>query len=520
MASQANSIRQKSIILSVVAVVVCAVASILTSAEGRKFASRELEIADAVQRNGTIFDDWPKPEFAIVLSGEMNGYLEPCGCAGLDNQKGGLKRRHTLFKQLAERGWPTVKLDMGGLVRRVGPQSEMKYRYALKSLTELGYDVVAFGIRELLLSTDAVVYALANLDASTNPMVSANIGVFGFDNGFSQKFKIIEVAGRRIGVTSVLGNNHNPALQNLPNVVRKTPEQGVREVLPELEKAGCDLLVLLAHAEPAEARQLAKQFPQFDYIATAGGAEIPPDRLEPVENSKAKLVQAGHKGMYVVVLGFFDDPENPVRFQAVPLDHRFEDSAEMQRVLVEYQDELKSVGLDGLGLLGVKNPIDGFVGSEACADCHTTAAEEFAKTPHSHATATLVELDPARHFDPECLSCHVTGWRPEKYFPYESGYVSLEKTPHLTDNGCENCHGPGQAHVAAEMGDVEADEAELERLRSRLRLKIVENEGNKEGQVFKDAKVVNMCIKCHDEDNSPEFDFQEYWPHVEHYGKD
>ena len=47
----------------------------------------------------------------------------------------------------------------------------------------------------------------------------------------------------------------------------------------------------------------------------------------------------------------------------------------------------------------------------------------FEKTPHYHATDTLVKLDPPRHFDPECLSCHVTGWNPQEYFPYKSGYT-------------------------------------------------------------------------------------------------
>ena len=148
------------------------------------------------------------------------------------------------------------------------------------------------------------------------------------------------------------------------------------------------------------------------------------------------------------------------------------------------------------------------------------ASEEFEKTPHSHATQTLVDLDPPRQFDPECLSCHVTGWAPQEYFPYASGFLSLNETPHLTDNGCENCHGPGQSHVAAESGEVDADDAEIERLRAAMRLTILENEGNKDGQVYKEAVVVKMCMQCHDEDNSPDFDFQEYWPKVEHYGKD
>lgn len=120
--------------------------------------------------------------------------------------------------------------------------------------------------------------------------------------------------------------------------------------------------------------------------------------------------------------------------------------------------------------------------------------------------------------DPECLSCHVTGWEPQKYFPFTGGYMSLEKTPNLTGNGCENCHGPAAKHVAVELGELEVSAQEQEKLRADLRLQVVENEGNKEGQTL--GAVVNMCLQCHDLDNSPDFDFQKYWPQVEHHGKE
>ena len=29
-------------------------------------------------------------------------------------------------------------------------------------------------------------------------------------------------------------------------------------------------------------------------------------------------------------------------------------------------------------------------------------------------------------------------------------------------------------------------------------------------------KAVNNCLECHDLDNSPNFDFDTYWPQVEH----
>ena len=41
----------------------------------------------------------------------------------------------------------------------------------------------------------------------------------------------------------------------------------------------------------------------------------------------------------------------------------------------------------------------------------------------------------------ECYACHATG------YGKPGGFVSLEKTPHLANAGCEVCHGPGGAHA-------------------------------------------------------------------------
>ncbi len=100
----------------------------------------------------------------------------------------------------------------------------------------------------------------------------------------------------------------------------------------------------------------------------------------------------------------------------------------------------------------------------------------------------------------------MTGWNPQQYYPYESGYLSLEKSAHLTGNGCENCHGPASQHVAAENGDIDADDALLEKLRKALHLTL----DNAERQ----------CMECHDLDNSPDFHvrgaFEKYWDRIRH----
>lgn len=471
---------------------------------------------DPIKANGSIFVDWPKPDVVFLFSGEQEGYLEPCGCAGLNNQKGGLKRRQTLIKELEAKGWPVVSMDVGGQVKRFGAQSDIKFRYAIESLVKIGYEAIGFGPKDLKMD---ILSVAINLDEDANPFVSANVGIAGFDSGFTKRFKIIEKGGVRIGVTGVLGKQYIADLKQMDDVELMDPSEAIRQVLPELRKAECDQLVLLSFASPEESREFARQFPEFNWVVTAEGAEEPPAELADIEGSRGHVVEVAHKGMYVVAVGIYKSGPKAYRYQRVPLDSRFKDSPEMQAMLVTYQRELQTLGLENLGLRPLPYKTQQlFAGSEICGDCHTSAMEVFQNTPHAHATDSLVHLTPPRQYDPECLSCHVTGWEPQKYFPFVSGYLSLEATPQLVGNGCENCHGPAAKHAAVEGGELDASEEEQERLRAALRLTVVENEGNRDKQVF--GSVVQGCVQCHDVDNSPDFDFQAYWPEVAHEGKD
>jgi hypothetical protein len=81
----------------------------------------------------------------------------------------------------------------------------------------------------------------------------------------------------------------------------------------------------------------------------------------------------------------------------------------------------------------------GYVGNEACSDCHQEAVDFWKTTVHASAWKTLV--DRGQQYDYECTGCHVTGWE-------KPGGSNMAKTEGLVDVGCETCHGPGSIHVA------------------------------------------------------------------------
>jgi hypothetical protein len=468
-------------------------------------------VATFRERNGAVFADWPAPRAVIVVTGELDGYIEPCGCTGKANQKGGLSRRQNFLRAIEGAGWPLVAVDLGGQVKRFGRQTEAKFQSIVDGLRTMGYSGVGFGPGDLRLPAEELIAAVAAVGDQPTPFVGGNVGLLGIDAGITPRFRVVEAGGLRIGITSVLGDTAAAQFRN--DDVQVVPAaRALAEVAADLARADCDHQVLLAWATPEETRALAAAHPQFDIVAAAGGADEPP--LEPQTlPGGAMLVELGHKGMFAVAVGLFDDPERPRRAQRVPLDARWGEAQDMIDVLAGYQRKLETLGFEGLGLVPIRHPSGRrFAGSAACADCHAHAYEVWEGSPHATALTTLEEQVPRRDADPECLSCHVVGWAPQRFEPFEGGFAGLQATPHLAHQGCENCHGPAAAHTAVERGDVRASAEERDRLRRELVLTLATPEGRQ--------KAVNNCLECHDLDNSPQFDFDEYWPAVEHNDPD
>ncbi len=157
------------------------------------------------------------------------------------------------------------------------------------------------------------------------------------------------------------------------------PVAAIKKVLPKL-KGQTDYLVLLANATKDETMALARQFPEFNIVVTSDGQPEPPDKKQKMPGIKTLYIEVGHKGMNAIVLGLYDDPQQPVRYQSVPLDSRFDPaSKEMKMLMAAYQDQLKALGFAGLGLRPVP----------AAADSRPTANSS-ARRSANHATKILI----------------------------------------------------------------------------------------------------------------------------------
>jgi hypothetical protein len=472
-----------------------------------------------------LLDGWSKPAVALVFSGEQHGYVEPCGCSV--TQSGGLSRRADLMRQLDEKGWPYTAFDLGGLVRKDNLQNRIKYQVMLAALKDLGYKALGLGPEELSMERLELGFLVTQAPQRSDPtglaLVNANVEFTLFkDAPPTQIAKVVTINGHKIGVTAIFGKTLVAALfgdAGDPNIKVKDPAQALPAAIAELKRQNAEVMVLLSHAERSESVELAKKFPDFQIVATARGPEDGEDSAERIGSSL--LVSVGQKGKHVAIVGYYPEDKNrPFRYELVDLDkERFHDTAKMLDRLREYQHMLEA-SYDAV-LKDFAHPPhpsgDTFAGVETCKDCHKKAYGIWKDSKHAHAYQSLItgregtKHPIPRNHDPECINCHTTGWDPQGGFPYISGFESLEKTPKLKDQQCENCHGPAAKHVALELAwkkDPKAvKKADLDAARGRARLKVAEVEKT-------------LCFKCHDYENDPNFNFAEFWPQIEHKGKD
>jgi len=465
-----------------------------------------------------LVKDWEKPAITLFVSGRLHGYIEPCGCTGLDKQKGGLLRRRTCQKILLNRGWDLVSIDAGNQIRRVSQQAKLKLRTTYEALCKtMDYSAVGLGVDDLKLPAIDMFQIMADVNDGESPFVCANVQVF--DDSMSKPYTIVEKNSKKIGITMAVGDEHLDDLRANDGLEVKTVSQGLSAIARPMLAEKCDLNILMVQSDPETCKKIAEKFPIFDLLITSGGAGDP--TLQPVIVTTGKhttqIIQVGVKGMYAGIIGIFEkNGTKSLKYERVPMDARFEDAVEMRKAFLKYQNDLKLLWERGeLEDIKPRRHPSGskYVGSAVCADCHDAEYDIWADGidgnggPHERATRDLT--DPGertwvkRNFDPECVSCHATGWNPQLYYPYETGFTDILAHDHLSGNGCENCHGPGSAHVESEeAGD------ENEQLRKAM-------------IVTKAEAKAKLCLSCHDLDNSPDYalaedGFEQFWPAIAH----
>lgn len=429
----------------------------------------------------------PQDRVRILVSGTMEGRLEPCGCAS--GQLGGLARR---MQHIGEQRTYDLLLEGGDLVAGGGPLDAMKLMTASQVLFAMQhrYDALGIGPRDLLVPAED-----RNLFLAGAPVVASDLE--STDPAWpGQPFVHKEVRGIGLRVASLL--------LELPPAAR-APEAGLTHLPPAAAwrraLVGTDdatRRILLVHGSDAAIRTLIPELqPAPDLVVGVDPAWIEPSATPSLIGS-VPLVFAGTRGRVLLDLWLHRTDQGPqVTCALVPLAASKTapgggGDPQVKDVLLAHRQEVKDHDVLGamMGQLPTPNGA-AYVGSETCRTCHPSAFAAFEKSRHFHAWQTLVdaERDPKRYgwpvtAYPDCVSCHVVG------FAEVTGFRSFDETPHLAGVGCERCHGPGSDHLLA---------PEKHRLGIRGGIRPSE-----------------LCVQCHDFEQSPTFLYGDKWALIQH----
>jgi hypothetical protein len=482
-----------------------------SASKGARTTSRTVATPPRPIEKPKLFADWPDPAGVLLISGEQDGYLEPCGCS--EGQLGGLRRRYDLIERIHEQGWPLALVDLGSLIKAPASsrggfeQAKIKFDVALKALSLMKYDALALGSEDLKVGVDEALGRFLNLDKGPKVVAANVVPAAGFETTVVPSVKT-SAGPIKIGVTAVIDPDALKALPDpakdalLPTV--KAPEEVLPAILADLEK-DTEFQVLMVQGPPDLARTLAKRFPGFTIVVATSTSDSAPDTPEWLNRDQTMLVTVGQKGKYVGVVGFVPNSshlKSALCYQRVTLGTSYNGPAEPMRKLIEddFQKMLEQAGVVETfprhAYVGGP-PGATFIGAEACKSCHPNTFAKWSTTAHARAFEDIV-VDPKgkrsdHQFDAECISCHTTG------FEYTSGWKSAEATPYLKGNQCENCHGPASKHAA------EPDNSDFRKAIARTAALADKN---------------GLCLRCHDEDNSPHFEFATYWGKIAHKGLD
>jgi hypothetical protein len=344
----------------------------------------------------------------------------------------------------------------------------------------MGYDAMTLGDLELYRGVEYVERILASTEV---PVTLANVKFRKSGEPIGQEYVIVEKLGIRFGIIGLLAQDFGEGIEKFEGLGYDVEDPFVvaARLVPRVEQEA-DLIVVLAHMGSSQNFQLPKQVKGIDllvfghYPGTVASAQI----------EGAVTIRSGQRGQHVGDTVLVVNPDNEIvsykgRAVALTVKDVCADpliAADVASLKMDVEQADKQVQLrqdieankDKL-VLGQ----DHFLGDLKCARCHFDQYTTWKETPHAKAWATLVDAHADK--DTNCLECHVTGYR------QPGGFRGIGAEQDMRNVQCESCHGMGTQHDMLNTAAMVGEQA---------------------------------CLTCHDENNSPAFDFESYWEEVVH----
>ena len=434
--------------------------------------------------------------FVISLTGELRGEIEPCGCPTLPY--GGFKRREAALNELRQKH-TVFHLDAGEMLLKgfsTNSRNDKDERAALiLSLIEIvGLDAWNIGPSDIdVLPPPFEQYEMA---------VSAS---FLKESGESL-FPPSKILSRNDITIGIVGIAAQPTDPSFPYGYRP-PEEALAAGLDALKNEDLDLIAVLSSVNDDQLDRLIQNQPSAAVVLSTAGSLIDEARHPNDDPSLPLIIETPDRGRYLQnlyvrltrhakhpldVLGdeqlwrnHLLNPEldslntlgagkNLAYAELDPLNKRYDAYSESQTH--PKIDAFKTTIRQKAEQAAQQKPTPtepGYATAAACARCHTQEFARWTFSQHTRAWESLIRENQSDN--PECIACHSTA------YGEPSGFGELTQSNILRYKGiqCEACHGPLKGHP---------------------------NEPHIKPLPITEAR----CLGCHDEANSPNFEFESY----------
>ncbi|MSQ01657.1 MAG: hypothetical protein EXR71_07160 [Myxococcales bacterium] len=436
----------------------------------------------------------PLKQAIVALTGAVRGEVEVCGCP--TTPYGGFARRAALFDRVRAAPVPMFAVDAGEMLVK-----------GMTARDELDRGVRAEAVLGLAEGTGLDAWAASPIDRMPGGVAllarhAALASNWDAEGGLLAA-RVVERDGVRLGFVGLAGADEAHPAVDVVAAVRKAMTESV------------DAWFVLSNADLATNRLVAEGVAGLAAVLATEG-----DRRDaPVITRGAPIIEAPGRGRYVTLIhlslatdsrplelvanGIWRDvaathygrnlaaikPE--ARAAEARIDQRQLVRATAGRAVGYVEDIPLSADLDGPSkvdgqltrfreaILGAARAsaeaVDqrGYATASGCSGCHRDRIASWGFDAHARALESLIIRKKADN--PECIACHTTG------FGQPGGFAAVEEKAigAFRDVQCEACHGPMRGHTGR---------------------------GGATGHAVTEA----TCRGCHDEANSPDFDYSTY----------
>lgn len=436
-------------------------------------------------------------KLTIVYSCQASGQIRSCNCTKF--RFGGYGRQATLLDQFRSEVGEVLLIEGGDAIRGMrAAQEKLKTEVTMQALEALKYAAYIPGEKEISYAQ------IENIDLSALtkvPMVAANL-LINDKPATEHKYIVYTHPSSKLKV-AVIGVVSDDLL-NSGFLSKNAEVEDPLEVLPAIiedARKAADLVVVVAHAEPKSAKNIAGKVKADVLICTHGGELCFPEKGKNIADGSTETigdciyVEGGIRSGWSVGrldLSIESGRVKVEKHRFFYLDRAYSEKEDMLKIYDAYTKKVRDLTLsqsnkmrDELAKLHKQRGFDSskygiqksYVGAQACKECHAEAFAAWEKSRHATAINTLKETK--QEYDPECVTCHTTG------FGRRGGFTNMEDSPELANVQCESCHGPGAKHVEKPTHDYGKTQEE-------------------------------RCRSCHTEELDPDFDYQVRWDNIKH----